>query len=87
MQNDTRVIWHDDWPLYLYPEDGYNPDAIDENLLSGPFLLAVRHGLSCDHRHLLIVSTVLSPRLYRTPHSFEENIRLLAERAYAIYTT
>ena len=37
VQNDTRVIWHDDWPSYLYPEDGYNPDTIDNNLLRGPF--------------------------------------------------
>jgi hypothetical protein len=37
VQNDTRVIWNDDWPSYLYPEDGYNPDAIDNNLLRGPF--------------------------------------------------
>jgi len=40
--NGTRLITHDDWPSYLYPEKEYDPDAIDENLLRGHFLVAVR---------------------------------------------
>ena len=41
VQNGNVVISHNDWPSFLYPEDGYNPNAIDENLLRGPFLLSV----------------------------------------------
>jgi hypothetical protein len=41
VQNGTIIISHDDWPTFLYPEDDYNADAIDENLLRGPFLLSV----------------------------------------------
>jgi hypothetical protein len=39
--NGTIAVLHDDWPSYLYPEDGYDPDAIDQNLLQGPFLVMV----------------------------------------------
>ena len=39
----ATIITADDWPSFLYPEDGYDPEAIDENLLRGPFLLSVRH--------------------------------------------
>jgi hypothetical protein len=35
------MITHNDWPSLLYPEDGYNPDAIDEKLLQSPFLVSV----------------------------------------------
>lgn len=41
VENGTIIISHDDWPSFLYPEDDYNPDSIDENLLRGPFLLSV----------------------------------------------
>jgi hypothetical protein len=41
VQNGTQLITHKSWPLFLYPEDGYDPDEIDKNLLRGPFLLAV----------------------------------------------
>jgi len=41
VQNGMLAITHNDWPSFLYPEDGYNPDAIDEGLLRGPFLLSV----------------------------------------------
>jgi hypothetical protein len=42
VQNGRLVITHDDWPSFLYPEDMYDPDALDEHLLRGPFLLSVR---------------------------------------------
>ncbi|KAL6308596.1 hypothetical protein BKA93DRAFT_725335 [Sparassis latifolia] len=29
-----------EWPSFLYPEDGYDPDNIDTNLLRSPFLVA-----------------------------------------------
>ncbi|KAI0288389.1 hypothetical protein BC826DRAFT_971634 [Russula brevipes] len=35
-----QVISHDDWPLFLYPEDGYEPEIVNHSLLQGPFLLA-----------------------------------------------
>jgi hypothetical protein len=41
VQNGMQLITHKSWPLFLYPEDGYDPDEIDKNLLRGPFLLAV----------------------------------------------
>jgi hypothetical protein len=37
------MITHDDWPSLLYLEDGYNPDAIDKQLLQSPFLVSVSH--------------------------------------------
>ena len=42
VQNGTLPITHDDWPSFLYPEDKYNADALDEHLLRGTFLLSVR---------------------------------------------
>jgi hypothetical protein len=42
----VQEISHNDWPDFLYPEDGYNPEAIDQTLLQGPFLLSVRRGTS-----------------------------------------
>lgn len=46
VQNGTQPITHKSWPSFLYPEDGYDPNEIDKNLLRGPFLLAVsRHNL------------------------------------------
>jgi hypothetical protein len=41
VQNGNRIIIHDDWPSFLYPEEGYDPDAIDWGLLRGPFLVSV----------------------------------------------
>jgi hypothetical protein len=41
VQNGTLAITHNDWPSFLYPEDSYNPDALDEHLLWGSFLLSV----------------------------------------------
>ena len=41
VQNGTQIITHKSWPSFLYPEDGYDPNEIDKNLLRGPFLLAV----------------------------------------------
>jgi hypothetical protein len=42
VQNGTLVISHINWPSFLYPENGYDPEAVDEHLLRGPFLLSVR---------------------------------------------
>jgi hypothetical protein len=39
--NGKRLISHNNWPSFLYPENGFNPDAIDEKLLRGPFVLSV----------------------------------------------
>jgi hypothetical protein len=36
-----QPIIHKSWPLFLYPEDEYNPNEIDKHLLHGPFLLVV----------------------------------------------
>jgi hypothetical protein len=41
VQNGTLAITHNDWPSFLYPEDSYNLDALDEHLLQGSFLLSV----------------------------------------------
>jgi hypothetical protein len=41
VQNGMLPITHDDWPSFLYPEDKYNADALDEHLLRGTFLLSV----------------------------------------------
>lgn len=43
VQNGAILISHDDWPSFLYPQEDYDPDAIDTNLLRGPFLLSVSH--------------------------------------------
>jgi hypothetical protein len=48
VQNGNQIIIHDDWPSFLYPEGGYNPDAIDEGLLRGPFLVSVSRSLFPD---------------------------------------
>ena len=45
VQNGRRIITHNDWPSLLYPEDDYNPNAIDEKLLQSPFLLSVSHSM------------------------------------------
>ena len=36
-----RIITHNDWPSFLYEEDKYNPDALDEGLLRRPLLVSV----------------------------------------------
>jgi hypothetical protein len=41
VKNGTILVSHDDWPSFLYPEYNYDPNAIDKNLLCGPFLLSV----------------------------------------------
>jgi len=40
VRSGARKIYHDDWPSFLYPEEGYKPEAIDHTMLQGPFLLA-----------------------------------------------
>jgi hypothetical protein len=34
-------ITYDNWPSFLYPEDKYDADALNEHLLQGTFLLSV----------------------------------------------
>jgi hypothetical protein len=41
VQEGKISVVADDWPTFLYPEDGYDPNAIDVGLLQGPFLLSV----------------------------------------------
>jgi hypothetical protein len=67
---DNIFISHDDFPSFLYPEGGYNPEAIDENLLRGPFLLSVC--LCYENDNLLTMATVLSTHIHWTTHSPEE---------------
>lgn len=43
VQNGKRLIDAEGLPSFLYPETGYNPYAIDETLLRGPFLVSVSH--------------------------------------------
>jgi hypothetical protein len=66
VQNGTLAITHNDWPSFLYPEDEYNADAIDEHLLHGPFLISVR--LSQLFIHMLTLSLVLSAYIHRATH-------------------
>jgi hypothetical protein len=42
VQNGQISIMADDFQSFLYPEDQYDPEVIDEGLLRGPFLLSVR---------------------------------------------
>ena len=43
-------IKHNDYPSFLYPDDKYNPEALDENLLRGLFLVSVGN-LCCLYLH------------------------------------
>jgi hypothetical protein len=56
VQNGSVLISHDDWLSFLYPEDAYYPNAIDKNLLRGPFLLSV--SLCSPFEPFLMFSTV-----------------------------
>jgi hypothetical protein len=67
------VITHDDWPSFLFPNDAYNPDNIDEYMLRSPFMLAVHLLLALGHS--LIFSVVLSPSVHWAAHRFERNPR------------
>ena len=55
VQNGTRIITHNDLPSFLYPEDGYNPDAIDESLLKSPFLLSVSRSIIFAYAWLIFL--------------------------------
>jgi hypothetical protein len=37
----SLVVTHNDWPSFLFPNDLYDPNNIDEYLLRSPFMLAV----------------------------------------------
>jgi len=54
-------ISHDDFPSFLYPEEEYNPEAIDENLLRGPFLLSCFRHIFTGPRTALKKSPGKSP--------------------------
>jgi hypothetical protein len=47
VQNGKLLITEDGLPSFLYPETAYNSDALDENLLRGPFLLSVSQPIFC----------------------------------------
>jgi hypothetical protein len=70
VQNGTLVITHDDWPSFLYPENMYNPDALDEHLMHGAFLLLVC--LCHLFIYMLNLSLVLSTSLHWPAHWFED---------------
>jgi len=71
VQNGNRIIIHDDWPSFLYPEDGFDPDAIDGGLLRGPFLVSV--GLYVIHICTANIHIVLSTHLHRSTYCHESN--------------
>jgi len=73
VQNGTLAITHNDLPSFLYPEDEYNADALDEHLLRGPFLLSVC--LSQLFMYTPTLSLVLSTSLHWTAHCFEGHTR------------
>jgi len=41
VQDGILCIAGNDWPSFLYLEDAYNPEAIDEGLFRSPFLVSV----------------------------------------------
>jgi len=47
LQNWKGIIIHKDFPMFLYPESGYDPDFPNESLLHGPFLLSVCVPINC----------------------------------------
>jgi len=70
VQNRIFKITHNDWPSFLYPEDGYNPDVIDEKLLQSSFLVSV----SCSIIFCISManlSIVLSTLVHWTAHCHE----------------
>ena len=71
VQNGECDITHEDWPSFLYPETGYNPDNLDKGLLRGPFLLSVSRSIVCIC--IANLSIVLPTCVYRTTHRYEAN--------------
>jgi len=69
----SLVITYDDWLSFLFPNDVYNPDNIDEYMLWSPFMLMVHllSALGC----LLIFSIVLSLSIHWAMHCFERKPR------------
>jgi len=70
VQNRVCSITHNDWLSFLYPEDGYNPNVIDEKLLQSPFLVSV----SCSIIFCISManlSIVLSTLVHWTVHCHE----------------
>jgi len=41
LQNWKNIIVHEDMPVFLYPDSGYDPDFPDKGLLHGPLLVSV----------------------------------------------
>jgi len=58
VQNGNRAITHKTWPSFLYPEDAYNPDALDKGLLRGPFLVSVSLSIICIRIANLLFSAI-----------------------------
>jgi len=58
VQNRNRAITHKTWPSFLYPEDAYNPDALDEGLPRGPFLVSVSLSIICIRIANLLFSAI-----------------------------
>jgi hypothetical protein len=69
VQSSSFIITCNDWPSFLYPEDKYDPDAIDEHLLRGGFLLSVCN--SYLFIYVLTLFLVFLTCLHQTTHWFE----------------
>jgi hypothetical protein len=78
VHNGDVEIMHDDWPTFLYLEDGYDPDVIDHTLLQGPFLLAVSPWSLSEQ--ILTIHTVLLTHIYRSAYCFEDHTRKAARQ-------
>ena len=64
-------ISHDDWPSFLYEEDTYNPDALNEGLLHGPLLVSVsRCSILC--LSAADISIVLLAHIHWSMHHHED---------------
>ena len=70
--NEGKInISHNDWPSFLYKEDTYNPDALDEGLLRGPLLvLASFCSILC--LSTADISIVLSAHIHWSTHRYED---------------
>ena len=61
VRDGDRIFGRRDWPSFLYPESGFNPDADEKGLLRGPFLVHVSPPIICVHTANL--SLVLSSHI------------------------
>ena len=70
--NEGKInISYSDWPSFLYEEDIYNPDALNEGLLHGPLLVSV----SCCYILCLSaadISIVLLAHIHQSMHCHED---------------